>query len=426
MERPRGWAVAFLEANERWLFLPTLLILAACVYYANVPGGASELLLSQSDGQEIFSDFVHQYYPTARNLAQGKLEPAYGYFYSLTFAMVLSETVGRMPLEQAMGCWSAFQVLSALLLLLPLAEFWRRSPWLGCFYLGLVLFSQPLLHNLKWGQVSVFVTGCVLCSWMCYQRGWRKTAVVLLFVPTVMKYYTGLFLLYFVLQRDWRFVGAVVTLTAALLALPLAVYGVAGNVEFYRAVAAKMKHAQGEWIVPGVDAQFFASVLGRLMAGERITALRPELVMLGSAVFLANLALLFRAFRAPLLSEELKLALLFLSLPLLLATSWPHYFVFLPFCQAETAYRLVEQPGRKANAVAWFALAASCLLPSIFCFRLFPSFLAYNFSGTLLWADLLGLAVVYYLAWSGTGKLVVANEPAEILTAESAGDAEER
>lgn len=390
---------SFWHTHRRPLIATLLLVVTAVAYYRLVPGGFYHLVLSLNHCDELFCDFTRQYYPTGV-LMLTHAEASFGYFYSLFFGLFLS-LFGRWPLETAVIVWGGFQLFSALLLLTPVLEFGRKNAWTAVFYVGLLLFSEPFLHNLKWGQISVLMTGCVLTSWVCYRRGWWRTAVVLLAIPTAIKYYTGLFLVYFLLKKDWRFVAAVLGVTAVCLLLPVARFGLAANLAFYRSVNENMHHASSTWMLTNIDSQYFASVISRLLDSRiPLATTRPWLVGLGLAWFVGHLVLLWRYHHT--LSDEHIFALLFLSLPFLLETSWPHYFVFLPFCQTAVLLSRFPSPSspQASHPTLRFALftihySLLTLFPTIFFFRLFPTWHDYSRYGFLLWSDLLLLLNLY-------------------------------
>jgi hypothetical protein len=130
------------------------------------------------------------------------------------------------------------------------------------------------------------------------------------------------------------------------------------------------------------------------------------------------LGLLFLIQRARLRSADLwSFQLVFLTLPFVLKTSWPHDFVFLSFAQALLAWRLVEREeaaprtddsGKLPHASAWrertpraraavtvFLLLPSIVFSNIVFFNLFGDFFRYGFYGFLFWADLLLLTALY-------------------------------
>ena len=75
-------------------------------------------------------------------------------------------------------------------------------------YLLVLLTSLPLIHNFKWGQVSILITLGVALAFI-YQHGGRSAiAGLVLAAVTCIKYYPGVLLLYFIIRRDLRFIMA--------------------------------------------------------------------------------------------------------------------------------------------------------------------------------------------------------------------------
>jgi hypothetical protein len=98
--------------------------------------------------------------------------------------------------------------------------------------------------------------------------------------------------------------------------------------------------------------------------------------------------------------------LVFLTIPFVLKTSWPHDFAFLPFTQAFLAWRLMEgstaaaestagKRSHKGVAVTWSLLLASIVLSNIVFYGLFGDFTRYGFSGLLFWVNLFLLIAIY-------------------------------
>jgi hypothetical protein len=105
--------------------------------------------------------------------------------------------------------------------------------------------------------------------------------------------------------------------------------------------------------------------------------------------------------------------IVFLTIPFVLKTSWPHDFVFLPFTQALIAWELLErdkeaswtntagmqnQVNKRSHSsmiVTIFLLVPSIVFSNIVFFNLFSDFSRYGFFGFLFWANLLLLVVLY-------------------------------
>jgi len=105
--------------------------------------------------------------------------------------------------------------------------------------------------------------------------------------------------------------------------------------------------------------------------------------------------------------------LVFLTIPFVLKTSWPHDFVFLSFTQALLVWHLLERrksapriyaEERRSHASRYprvrIAVTVSFLLPSIVYsnivfFNLFDDFSRYGFYGFIFWANLLLMMALY-------------------------------
>jgi hypothetical protein len=77
-----------------------------------------------------------------------------------------------LPLPAAQWLWGGLQVLLALALYaLPAADLLRSSRSALLLYTLLLATSLPLLHNFKWGPVSVLLTVGVLAALLLAERG---------------------------------------------------------------------------------------------------------------------------------------------------------------------------------------------------------------------------------------------------------------
>ncbi|HRO24145.1 MAG TPA: glycosyltransferase family 87 protein, partial [Promineifilum sp.] len=212
--------------------------------------------------RELYCDFTRQYYPTGQEILVSG-QPSKGYFYSSFFALLLAP-FGRMALEPALAWWSVVQLVSLLLLLIPAADFYHKSRAAALLYVALLAFSMPVLHNLKWGQVSTLMTGCVFAALYLNARGrWRGAAVVLGFAAAI-KYYVAVFAWVHLVRRAWRFLLLLAVVVAVCwLVLPVSVLGPGGSVAFYQTVSERMAHALATWLPEDINSQYLPSVAGR-------------------------------------------------------------------------------------------------------------------------------------------------------------------
>ena len=391
---PRPWWPALL-----WL---AVVAVAAVAYYRLVWGDVPTLVAALDHCKELYCDFPRQYYPTGRDvLTTG--QPSNGYFYSSFFALLLVP-FGRVELGTAIALWSLVQLVGIALLLLPAIDFYRESPRAFALYVVLLAFAMPLLHNLKWGQVSTLVTGGAFASLFLYRRGRVTAAAVVLGLAVAVKYYVAVVAFIFLLRRDWRFL-AVLAATVLLLwlVIPTAVLGPEGNWQFYVTVRERVAHAMTTWMPEDINAQYLPSVAGRWLGSA---AGRGVWRWLGYGLFAANLLAVARLVvrRAP-RANEWAVALLFLGLPLAIETSWPHYFVYLPFAQTlvalETEFLLRNSVSTSSRSlVGWAAavlLLLSIVLASMPFFHLVGRWQEYSQYGVLFVANLSLLIAAHLL-----------------------------
>ncbi len=391
---PRPWWPALL-----WL---AVVAVAAVAYYRLVWGDVPTLVAALDHCKELYCDFTRQYYPTGRDvLTTG--QPSNGYFYSSFFALLLVP-FGRVELGTAIALWSLVQLVGIALLLLPAIDFYRESPRAFALYVVLLAFAMPLLHNLKWGQVSTLVTGGAFASLFLYRRGRVTAAAVVLGLAVAVKYYVAVVAFIFLLRRDWRFL-AVLAATVLLLwlVIPTAVLGPEGNWQFYVTVRERVAHAMKTWMPEDINAQYLPSVAGRWLGSA---AGRGVWRWLGYGLFAANLLAVARLVvrRAP-RANEWAVALLFLGLPLAIETSWPHYFVYLPFAQTlvalETEFLLRNSVSTSSRSlVGWAAavlLLLSIVLASMPFFHLVGRWQEYSQYGVLFVANLSLLIAAHLL-----------------------------
>jgi hypothetical protein len=344
--------------------------------------------------------------------------PVTGFFYSAFFALLLAP-LGALPVAGALWVWGALQIAALTLLcvfppgrLLGLS----RRAWLA--YLAICLTSLPVVHNVKWGQVSVLITLAILGALHLRERRRPVLAGIVLAVAASVNYYAGLFVILLLLERDWR---AVVSFAGAgllfFVMVPAVILGPADWLAFQRETLETIGGAA--WVARDINSQYVAHVgqrvLQRVFAIDGTPGTARALQFIGLAVAVANLFLI-RAVRRRRLPDGgmLSASVLFLTLPFLLRTSWPHYFVFLPFCQVAIFTRLERlQTGRRqagrvqagrvggtnrtGAVLAMVAVALSVAAASVFAFNAFAHWALYSIYGLLFLANALLLAATWGL-----------------------------
>ncbi|HTU62998.1 MAG TPA: hypothetical protein VMF89_31270, partial [Polyangiales bacterium] len=147
------------------------------------------------------------------------------------------------------------------------------------------------------------------------------------------------------------------------------------------------------------SSQYLPSTVARLARARHLGDVGARAVWASCAGVLGlfNIALAWLAIRKRL--ALFGFSLIALSTPLLLPTSWMHYFVYLPLIQTFTLGVLLTQRRSLWLRLAAFILfwAPSVVLPSVFFFLRIGNTGQYARTGYLLFADLAQLLLVYLL-----------------------------
>jgi hypothetical protein len=343
-----------------------------------------------------FCDFVRHYWRMGRTLLQTH-EPSPGFLYSPFFALIMVP-LGALAKSTAVAVWGVLQgsmllALFALGLVRPSA----RQRWVYAAYAVAFAWSIPLYHDFKWGQISVLLTALTLAALELERRDRSRLAAVLLAFAAALKGYAALFVLVLAARRRGRALLVFAATSLVLLAVvPAAVLGVADTWRFYQTVSERLSAAQTGFAT-NPNSQSFASVVARW--GVDFESMPPQpatsLRLLGYLLAAINLTFAWRWLRQP-RGYASACALLWLSIPLLLQTSWPHYFVYLPAVIGTACVLLscedVSRGWRVGGGVWVLLFALLSLLPAL---QIAGRWYFYSRGGWLLVADL-GLLAWFY------------------------------
>jgi len=317
-------------------------------------------------GELLFADFVFHYYPTVeRSLREGA--PAGGFFYPAAFATLIAP-LGMVSLDTARVIWGLVLLAAALVSIFVLPRITcPRNP--GLWPLGTLLgtTSAPLMHNLKWGQVSILLLVLGVVGFRAYATRPRSLSAALLALATGIKGYPIVTLGYFAFRRDFR---ACLRLLAAfglvLCVLPAIVMGPT-HALFFQRVATQSVVDAGDGVVRDHNSQFMAAVISRHLGGWDWTSnTLHQLFVRGGQLVLAFIVVLVYLLargvgpRRPLDRVLLVFVLFSSSVPFWLRTSWAHYFVHLPMAQL-LLWRVLWDERKTWTRIA----AATLMLPSM-------------------------------------------------------------
>jgi hypothetical protein len=412
--RPQGEAKGLEPARRPgpgpFLAAAAGLTVAWLVYYGLAFGSLAHFMAILDHCPRTFCDFVTYYLPMSRHLFDGTGPIPY-YLYAPFFAILL---LPLTPLSDPVATvvWGVLQVaLSALMVVVPLGLVTRAGQRLKLLHVLIAMSSFPLLHNFKWGQISVLITCAVFGAWWCLERERRIPAALLLAFATSLKLYPVWFAIVPLMRRDWRTLGWYALFCLLFLGLVPALFlGPGGTVTFYQGLANELHGAMGMATDP--NSQSLDGVLGRLCYSET-SPFKPTVDLITPIRWIVvplSLAAAWWSLRAARDAGLGALLILFCALPFVTPSSWPHYFVYLP---AAFLFLISESGSRRAwrwPIVALITLAA--LLASLPCWQLFGSWQAYSGWGVLFWANALTLIALLILAASPPATRATAASPA--------------
>lgn len=395
---------SIIRANQGRKYLSHLphavVLILSLLYFRYEWGTFSGFVTAIDRGVQFLQDFTNYYYPMSRQIVQYPV-PIAGYFYPSFFALILFP-IGLLPLPAAQFVWGAFQGLCLLALLVLPLRYWIKIPPPGsAFYLLLFVTSYPILNNFKWGQVSVPITLGILAVTLVFLRDRPVTAGVLLAFITAIKFYPFVFVVLFFVRRDLRALAAfAISLVIFYFVIPASVLGFSEWFEFEKIVLAEITSAG--WLARDVNSQYAAHVglrwfeiIFHKTGGDII---RELLSVIGYALAFSCIVMAWIHHKMRTReSWATSVAAIFLCLPFVLNTSWPHYFVYLPFCQSVLLSNAIVDP-RSSSLTRKTLLALvilSALISSVFVFNLFSDWSAYNYYGMLFLSNLLLLPVLY-------------------------------
>jgi hypothetical protein len=265
---------------------------------------------------------------------------------------------GPLPESTARAIWGLLEVLLCCSLLLrcerQLSPLPKLERWLSAC--GLVLCSLPVMHCLKWGQLSLLV---LLLSLLALERrGW--TAAWLLGGAVGLKLYPLAYATIYLVQRDWRALWrlAVTTLVLGVLVPALLLGPLVAAIMLRKAFSAAARlSAPTVWneTIAALIAKYLAPASELLGAdGERVVTLpaaaRTIITWLAIAAVVG--VTLYRVRRCP-TDRALTAIATVLCFSLVLEPGWVHYFVVLPVAQA----LLLARAQLQRAAFPWLALS---------------------------------------------------------------------
>jgi hypothetical protein len=271
-----------------------------------------------------------------------------------------------LPVELAMVVWFLLS-LAAFIAIFRIID--RLVPRKRVAYLLAIagaILAKYILHELRLGQINVFVTLAMLASVeaLLGSPAWRAELIsgALAGIAVAIKPYAAILVLYLVVTLRWRGVAAALGSLALCLLLPSAFYGVSGNAGELREWASSLSGSTPA-LLTNVDnvsvLAFFTKWLG-----DPGRAVQATVVVLGALAML-TMAVIIRGWRRR-DGCVLDGALILTLIPLISPLGWDYTFLMALLAVA----LIVNNRSAFSRPVQWllaanFAIVALVLYDTI-------------------------------------------------------------
>lgn len=351
-----------------------LLIPLSFVYYLEIKGEASNVLYSDygkfylsgrlaNQGQSLYTTLFFQEKdqpePTAEYLHRlpSNLNPPF--FQWLLYPLSLPSYTVSLYLWLGFSFFCA--LCSAILTIRILDLKYRFAPLIGSVIL---LLYYPTLISMQFGQVTLFLLPILLTAWWAARNAKPDILGICLAIAVNVKLFFGLFLLYFLMRREWRALRWFSLTTIICLLLPLTIF----KLQDYSDYHLVLHHIW--WYSSSWNASIWGFVL-RLFGGEEknlplfhLPALTNNLYwILASSVFLIVLKFLTPATKIPAIDKtNLDFSMIVIAMLLLAPLTWIYYFPFL-LIPVVVLIKLIET--QQISAYTRYILSTAIILSSM-------------------------------------------------------------
>ena len=237
------------------------------------------------------------------NPAWGKVRIEYN--YPPTFGQALIPLTYFSP-PTAKQVWTAFCLVAAGIVVWMLSTTAPRPQWLMVGSLALFWgLSRALVSELRHGQADLITLGFVVLSLVMTHRKHPVLAGGALALGFLTKVTPAVFVLYFLVRRDWRALVGFVGLTSVLLTISGLVFGFGHLLTYYRDILPQWGHTQ-DWFGNQTIAFFVQTAFRRVadrIPGFPASLGEPLSVIVRAAFLLAAVFAVYRVYARPSLRD---------------------------------------------------------------------------------------------------------------------------
>jgi hypothetical protein len=238
---------------------------------------------------------------------------------------VLAIPAGMLPLQAAKATWFALSsalIVALLALALELLPERRRPAWL-LVTVTVVAMAKFLGHELVLGQVNLLLGVVAVLAVVLLRSGREASAGFLIALAIVIKPYAVIFLPWLLVRRKMVSIVSATIALAAVLVLPVPLYGVGGNTALLREWWWTVSRSTAPNLLSPDNvslAAMYAKWLGPGGMASALAAVTSVALLLTAAVVIARR-------RDQEFPEALEAALLLTLMPLISPQGWDYVFL---------------------------------------------------------------------------------------------------
>ncbi|OGT26525.1 MAG: hypothetical protein A3B71_02525 [Gammaproteobacteria bacterium RIFCSPHIGHO2_02_FULL_42_43] len=204
----------------------------------------------------------------------------------------------------------------------------------GIYFAPLLLlfcFSWPSFYTMSLGQVGFLVLPFLSLGFLLDRWGFQKTATVMLALTASLKLFFLVFLLLYVVRRQWQLLAIFLMSFLFFFFLPLVYFSWKDYIDFYHIASNFLAFAERSWMAMN------GSLLGVFTRLIHFFHIRTSLLSLRAVLLLVSIALIIQWViydtkylkTLPEFRDALRLSFLILFALLLSPLGWFYYYIFL-------------------------------------------------------------------------------------------------
>ncbi len=155
------------------------------------------------------------------------------------FFTLLVLPLGLLTYSSALLLWSALSIAGGILSIILLQKALKLNDppiYLTLSFILAFFVYYPTFAVIQFGQVTLVLLPLVVAAWLSAKNKYLATAGILLGIVASLKIIFGLFLIYFLMRREWRATIAFIATIIICSLIPLLFFGTKSYVDYYQII----------------------------------------------------------------------------------------------------------------------------------------------------------------------------------------------